>query len=141
VYLIACFLPVLEMRYSSRPNDYMTGWNALAVGWSGIFAGVFGWYANPFGVLALIFALMRQRLVTTILAAAGIAIGCTVLFDIGRELPADEGNVTKMWIVGLMPGFYCWILSFIVLPVFAWFEKPRPILPAAPPAMPVNTHQ
>jgi len=44
---------------------------------------------------------------TAIAALIAILIGLTVLADIGRELPGDEGNVTKTTIIRMLPGFMC----------------------------------
>jgi hypothetical protein len=93
----------------------MLGLRALAVGWSGIFAAVFGWYANPALALALVFAFLKKPTLSMICAAIAIAIACTVLIDLGRELPGDEGGVTKTTIVRVLPGFYIWIGSMAVL--------------------------
>jgi hypothetical protein len=38
---------------------------------------------------------------------------------IGRELPGDEGNVTRTTIVRLLPGCYLWMASLATLPVAA----------------------
>lgn len=122
LYLAACCLPVLDIRKGSTP-DPMWGANALIVGWSGLFAAVFGWYANPFWFVGMIFAIMRKPRIAALFGVIAIAIACTVFTDFGRILPADEGNVTKMRIVGLLPGAYLWFASLLSLPVTAFLAR------------------
>jgi hypothetical protein len=42
---------------------------------------------------------------------------------IGRELPGDEGNVTKTAVIRFLPGCYVWIASLVALPISALFQK------------------
>ncbi len=125
LYLIACCLPALEFKNSDKPNDIMFGLRALAVGWSGIFAGVMAWYANPFWMLGLILALLRKPVFAAVAGVIAIAIALTTFSVIGRELPGDEGGVTKTTVIRLLPGFYVWIASLVALPVTAAFQRAR----------------
>ena len=125
LYAIACCLPALERRQDHAGPDIMLGLRALAVGWSGIFAGVTAWYANPVWLVGLGLAAFRR---TNLAFAAGVVallIGLTVFRDLGRELPADEGNVTKTAIVRVLPGAYVWFASLAALPVAAWLQRGR----------------
>jgi hypothetical protein len=119
LFVIACFLPALEFKNSNSANSIMWGANALAVGWSGIFAGVMPWYANPFWFLGLLLGLFRKPAVVGICGIIGVLIACTIFTVIGRELPGDEGNVTRTTIVRLLPGCYLWMASLATLPVAA----------------------
>jgi dolichol kinase len=125
LYIAACCLPALEFRNSDKPNDIMFGLRALAVGWSGIFAGVVAWYANPFWLLGLILSLLRKPIPAAIAGLIAVAISLTVFTLIGRELPGDEGNVTKTAVIRFLPGCYVWIASLVALPVSALFQKAK----------------
>lgn len=125
LYAISCCLPALEWRKDQSGPDIMLGLRALAVGWSGLFAGVTAWYANPVWLVGLALLAFRR---TNLAAAAGVVallIGLTVFRDIDRELPGDEGNVTKTAIVRVLPGAYMWFASLAALPVAAWLQRGR----------------
>lgn len=123
LYAIACCLPALAFRKTGSPDDIMLGLRALAVGWSGIFAGVFGWYANPLWLLGLALTALRKPTAAAIAGVVAVIIACTVFSDLGRELPGDEGNVTKTAILRVLPGFYVWVASFLVLPIVALLQR------------------
>ena len=123
LFAIACCLPALEWRNSnSTAPDVMLGLRALAVGWSGIFAGVVAWYANPFGLLSLLLAAFRKPLLAAVVGAIAVAIACTTFATVGRELPGDEGNVTRTTVVRLLPGCYVWLASLAILPFSAFLR-------------------
>lgn len=125
LYVIACCLPALEFKNSGSAvaTDVMLGLRALAVGWSGIFAGVFAWYANPAGLVSLILMVLRKPAPSLVFAVIAIALASTTFLLIGRELPGDEGGVTKTTVVKLLPGFYVWMASIVAVPVAAWFPR------------------
>jgi hypothetical protein len=123
LFVAACCTPALEFRHSSGPNTAMWGAAVLGVGWSGIFAGVVAWYANPFWLLGMVLAVFRQRKVGVAAGIIAAIIASTTFFVIGRELPADEGDVTHMAIVRLLPGCYCWLASLVTLPVAALVQR------------------
>lgn len=125
LFALACCLPALQM---TKETNF--GIHCLAFGWLGIFAGVLGWYANVPWIIGLILAAYRKRIPAILFGVLALPLASTVFQDIGRELPADEGNVTKTAIVHLLPGAYLWFLSLAALPITAWFRKP---LPAPPP--------
>jgi hypothetical protein len=118
----ACCLPALEFRNSNKPNDVMFGLRALAVGWSGVFAGVFAWYANPCWVLSLTLGFFRRPMLATLFGVFAILIAASTFSIVGRELPGDEGNVTRTAVIRLLPGFYLWMASMIILPFAAFFR-------------------
>lgn len=123
LFVAACCLPALEFKNSSGPNNAMWGANALAVGWSGIFAGVMAWYANPFWMLGLLAGAFRKPVAAVLLGMVAIAFATTVFGDMGRELPGDEGNVTRTTIIKLLPGCYLWMASLVTLPLVALLQK------------------
>jgi len=125
LYLVACAIPALEWSNSAKPNDVMLGLRAFAVGWSGILAGVLAWYANPFWLLGIILAAFRKPMWTLAPGLIAIAISATIFSDIGRELPGDEGGVTKTAIIKLLPGCYVWMASLVTLPLAALIQKLR----------------
>lgn len=117
LYGIACCLPVLELRHSNGTTDVMLGLRALAIGWSGFFANVHGWFANPLWLTGVVLAFGRKPLPATLAGLAALAVAATTFLALGRELPADEGNVTKMTIVRVLPGAYVWMSSMLLLAV------------------------
>lgn len=128
LYVVACGLPALEFQKSTGVMQVMPGWETLAMGWLGAFVSVFGWYANLFWLYAL-FAGFRQKALHTVLSAAiAVLLGVTAFSMMGRELPGDEGGVTKIVLVRILPGVYCWLGSFAVL-LGAWWIKVERVLP------------
>jgi len=111
VYVVACCLPALQWRDDNKPLEIMLGLRALAVGWSGIFAGVVAWYANPLWLLSLSLAFLRKPWLGSIAGVIALLIALTVFNVVGRELPNDEGGVTKTRIVAVLPGAYVWFIS------------------------------
>jgi hypothetical protein len=112
-YALACCLPALAWKNQGRPPEHeiMLGLRALAVGWSGIFAGIVAWFANPIWLLALGLAYFRKPWLGAIAGTIALLIALTVFSVVGRELPGDEGNVTKTRIVAVLPGAYVWFAS------------------------------
>jgi len=96
--------------------------NLLAVGWSGIFAGVVGWYANPFWVLGLVLGFMGKPKLAAAAGWLAVAIGFTTSSVIGKTLPADEGDVTHMTLVRILPGCYVWLASLGTLALGLFFR-------------------
>lgn len=117
LFLVACALPCLEFREGNGKIDVMLGLRALAVGWSGIFAGITAWYANPVWLLGVAFGFWGNHLVGIFAGAFAVAIGLSTPKVIGRELPADEGNVNKMTLVRVHRGYFVWLASFVSLTV------------------------
>ncbi|MFO0983624.1 MAG: hypothetical protein U1E76_18165 [Planctomycetota bacterium] len=126
LFVIACSLPVLELKQSNGTRDVMLGLRALAVGWSGVFAGVLAWYANPVWLIGVIMGGLRKPIAVAVSGIVALAIASTTFSLIGRELPADEGNVTKMTVIRILPGCYVWLASIAVLPLAALFCRPNP---------------
>ena len=120
LFVLACCLPALQM---AKGNEVSFGVHALGMGWLGLFAGVFGWYANPLWGLGVFFSALRKRVPAILFSVLALPIALTVFNDIGRELPGDEGNVTKTAIVRLLPGAYLWLVSLITLPFAAYLRK------------------
>ncbi|MEO8027016.1 MAG: hypothetical protein ABI823_11105 [Bryobacteraceae bacterium] len=123
LFFAACCIPALEFRSDRNVPDIMFGLRALAVGWSGVFAAVFSWYANPFWFLGMVLGLFRKPLPAGICGVVAIAIALTLLSDLGRVLPADEGGVTHTSIYRMLPGFYVWMASLVMIPVAAILQK------------------
>lgn len=119
LFALACCLPALEFRYSQSPNEGKWGVYVLAFGWCGVFANIYAWLANPLWIIGLI-QVRRQRLWSAaIFGAAALAAAANTFAVIGLELPGDEANVTKMAIIGLLPGCYVWMASLATLPASA----------------------
>jgi hypothetical protein len=123
LFVVACCLPALEFKMSQGPNDVMLGLRALAVGWSGLFAGIMSWYANPFWLLSLVLFFFRKPTWGMAAAVIAIALASSTFGIVGRELPGDEGNVTRMTVIRLLPGCYLWMASLVMLPVAALFQR------------------
>jgi hypothetical protein len=123
LFLLACGMPALEFKKSNGATDVMLGLRALVVGWSGIFAAVTAWYANPFWLLGVTLAHFRKPVFAALAGILAIAIASAVFSIVGRELPGDEGNVTKTTVVKLLPGCYLWLASLVLLPLAALLQK------------------
>jgi hypothetical protein len=117
LFLVACALPCLEFLEGKGKIDIMLGLRALAVGWSGIFAGITAWYANPVWLLGAVMVFWGRPIVGVFAGAFAVVIGLSTRKVIGRELPADEGNVNKMTLVRVHRGYYVWLASFATLTV------------------------
>jgi hypothetical protein len=113
LFIIACCLPALEFN-KEHARDVTMGLNVLVVGWSGIFAGVTGWYANPVWLFAIIMSFVGNNKLAAAGSLLALLIGLTTCSTIGKLLPADEGGVTHMTLVKLLPGAYVWLLSLSV---------------------------
>jgi hypothetical protein len=123
LFAVACCLPALEFSNSGKPNDIMYGLRALVVGWSGIFAGVFAWYANPCWFLSLLLGFFRRPIAAGMLGVSAIVLATFTFGVVGRELPGDEGNVTRTTVIRLLPGCYLWMASMAVLPLAAFLRS------------------
>ena len=120
LFVLACCLPALQM---AKDNEVNFGIHTLAFGWLGLFAGVMGWYANPLWAIGVLFSAFRKRIPAVLFGVLAIPVALTVFGDIGRQLPGDEGNVTKTAIVRLLPGAWLWFASLVSLPIAALFRK------------------
>lgn len=120
LFVLSCCLPSLQM---AKDNEVNFGIHTVAFGWLGVFAGVMGWYANPLWGIGVLFSALRKRIPAIMFGVLAIPVALTVFNDIGRQLPADEGNVTKTAIVRLLPGAYLWLISLISLPIAAFLRK------------------
>jgi len=123
---IACCLPALEFKHSNGANTSMWGVEVLLMGGLGIFVGVGAWYANPFWLAAVVLGFFRKGVLAAVIGIIAIAIAANTFSVIGRVLPADEGDVTHMSVVRLLPGCYVWMASLAVLPLAAFFGKVKP---------------
>lgn len=122
LYILGCALPALEFKKSTGVMQVMPGWETLAMGWLGGFVSVFGWYANLFWLYALFAGFRQKARHTAVSAAIALLIGTSVFWMMGRELPGDEGGVTKIVLVRILPGVHVWLTSFAVL-LGAWWVK------------------
>ena len=67
----------------------------------------------------------RKPLPAALAGLVALAIACSTFWIVGRELPGDEGNVTRTTVIRLLPGFYVWMVSLAALPLAAFFKRPR----------------
>jgi hypothetical protein len=123
LFLVACCLPAVTFKSNTGEIDVMLGLRALAVGWSGIFAGVFAWYANLFWLTGMILVWLRKPVPGMVLGIIALLIAYSAFALVGRVLPADEGNVNHNTVVKPLPGSYVWMVSLVLLPVAALFQK------------------
>jgi hypothetical protein len=124
LFLAACALPALEFKRSWGPPEVWRGWEVLAFGWNGVFFYILGWLANPLWIASLVYALPGKPKA----AVAGwlaLLFAATILIDMRRTLPGDEGGVTTQTISRLLPGFYFWIASLLTLPVCTLIQRTR----------------
>jgi hypothetical protein len=132
LFTLGCCLPALEFKHSNGPNSAMWGVEVLLMGCLGILVGIGAWYANPFWLIGMVLGLFRKGMLAAIAGIIAIAIAANTFTIIGRVLPADEGDVTHMTVVRLLPGCYVWMASLVVLPLAAIFRKPKPEPAIAP---------
>lgn len=125
LFLIACASPALTFRRSSGDMEEWPGFQALVVGWLGLLFKQIAWYANPVMVLSLVFLLFRRWLTAMIIALVALAIAANTLLLFSRDLPADEGNVIKLRLERLSPGFYFWLASIVTIIVGAIILRRR----------------
>jgi len=78
-------------------------------------AGYIASTLNPVLVLSLVFFLFRRWLTAIVIALVALAIAANTFLLFSRDLPADEGNVIKLRLERLGPGFYFWIASIVAV--------------------------
>jgi hypothetical protein len=125
LFLLACACPALTFRRSSGDMESWPGFQALMMGWLGLLFKQIAWYANPVIVLSLVFLLLRRWLTAMIIALVAFAIAANTLLLFWRDLPADEGNVIKLRLEHLSPGFYFWVASIVTVIVGAIILRRR----------------
>ena len=101
-------------------RDSMLGFVALLIGWLGLFVGQFAWFANLFWGLGLLLLLLGRPRGAIVVIACGFLIALHTFAVIGKELPGDEGGVTRMVVSGAGPGTYLWLSSFLTLLIASW---------------------
>jgi hypothetical protein len=122
-YAAACSTPALEL--SGKEHTYLFGVLALFYGPLVVLIGQFAWFANPVWLIALLLVLagrLRAGIVASLLAFV-VATHAWALF--GREIPGDEGGVTKYYLKSMQIGFYLWLLTFILLAAGAALAQRR----------------
>jgi len=124
-FVIACASPALVFLKTGGGTEQWPGFQVLVVGWLGILVEQFAWCANLVMALSLIFLLFRRWLAAAILALVALAIAADTLLLFSHEVPADEGNVNKLQLVHLGPGFYFWVASMVVVVVGAIILRRR----------------
>ena len=72
--------------------------------------------------MSLVLAYLRRPMLATVFGIIAVALAATTISIVGRELPGDEGNVTKTTVIRLLPGFYVWIASIAVVPLTAFWR-------------------
>ena len=125
LFLIACVCPALTFRRSSGDVESWPGFQTLMMGWLGLLFKQIAWYANPVIVLSLVFLLFRRWLAAMIIALVAFAMAANTLLLFSRDLPADEGNVIKLRLDHLSPGFYFWIASIVTVIIGAIILRRR----------------
>lgn len=108
MYLLACFLPVLNTEY----KDYR-GWWLLAFGWSGVFILQFAWLANPLLWGAWILILARRWGLAMILGILAFFVGLNTFTVSG--IPPFPPAVSSIPVSGLGIGAYVWFGSIIAI--------------------------
>ncbi|HEV7508478.1 MAG TPA: hypothetical protein VGS07_26595 [Thermoanaerobaculia bacterium] len=112
-FVVACATPALVL--DGKEHTVMFGAQALIEGPLAVFIGQLSWFANPLWLLAALLVLLSRfkGAATVSLLAFAVANHAWALF--GREIPGDEGNVTKLYLTSFHIGFYLWLLSFLIL--------------------------
>ena len=115
LFTIACACPALNFRRSDGDMQIWLGLHVLEMGWLGLMFKQIAWCANPVLVLSLVFFLFRRWLTAIVIALVALAIAANTFLLFSRDLPADEGNVIKLRLERLGPGFYFWIASIVAV--------------------------
>lgn len=125
LFILACGLPALEFKKNTGAVEVTSGGAALALGWLGLFCGIYAWCANFVWLYAIVVGFLGKAERCSLAGIVALAIGLTVFLAIGREIPGDEANVTRMALVRLLPGCCVWLASLAVLPAAYLLSKAR----------------
>ncbi|MFY9823450.1 MAG: hypothetical protein WAM82_18865 [Thermoanaerobaculia bacterium] len=112
-FLAACACPALE--FNGKEHSVMLGAQALFQGPLAFLVGQFAWLANPLELLAVVLVLRRRFWGATAVSFLGFAVANHAWALLGREIPGDEGGVTKLYLSSFHLGFFLWLLSFLLL--------------------------
>jgi hypothetical protein len=132
IFVIAPWLPALDLTRQDGNSDQYPGWPLLFFGWLGVFGVLdlkfyaIGWLANPLfaiGSLVLLFDRFDKRRIATIVlfAAAIFSLGGFLL----KEIMMDEG-VSTAAVTGHNFGFWLWLAAI-------WFNFLAAIVVKLPP--------
>ena len=122
-FVAACATPALVL--DGKEHTVMFGAQALLEGPLAVLIGQLSWLANPLWLLAVLLVLLSRFKGAAILSVLAFAVGNHAWALFGREIPGDEGGVTKLYLTSLHPGFYLWLLSFLILAVGALIARSR----------------
>ena len=125
VHLGSWIAPALQFDMTSGGPWIPRGWEVAFLGVQALLVGNFGWLANVFYAPSLIAALLAWWRTAATFAAAAVLVGFHSLALIGKEVPADEGNVNQMVLVHLRAGFYLWMSSMVVMVLASLWHRRR----------------
>jgi hypothetical protein len=119
-YVAACATPALHLAGRENTLGERSSMSGLAAFFSGFFAlfeGQFAWLANPLGLIALILLFRRRYDASQLLSLAAFLVAQQTWFLVGTVIWGDEAGVKKELVTSLGPGFYLWLLGFLLLAV------------------------
>lgn len=113
LYVASCLTTALIFKREGAPDEFMPGWNVLAVGWVGVLLNQWGWFANPFWLVALVCGFLRFFKAGKIIVCTGLVISVvSIVMLYSQEIPANEGMVgppSKLSSLGI--GFWLWMAA------------------------------
>jgi hypothetical protein len=116
LYLASLFLPALhtemQPQYGGLTDvkaSFWNGWQVLMFGAAGILDGTPAWYSNPLLLVSAVLYAKRRRSCFFVSCAALSLAFSSVLY---KEMWNDRDPPEQ--IVGYGPGFYLWMLSFLI---------------------------
>jgi hypothetical protein len=112
-FVAACATPALVL--DGKEHTVMFGAQALLEGPLAVLIGQLSWLANPLWLLATLLVLLSRFKGATAVSLAAFAVANHAWALFGREIPGDEGGVTKLYLTSIHLGFYLWLLSFLIL--------------------------
>jgi hypothetical protein len=111
LYALACATPCLEFQKDGRLWIW-NGLDSLGGGWIGLFFSQFAWLANPLWLAGLLLLAWRRWTAAMICALLALLFAANTFLLLHKQLPGDEGGMTRMELQRLLVGFYFWLASF-----------------------------
>ena len=117
VHLVSWIAPALQFDTTSEGQWVPRGLEVALLGWQALLVGNFAWLANILYFPGLVMVLLRLWRTAALLGTVALAVGLHTLALVGKDVPADEGGVTRMALAHPRAGFYLWMASMAVVAV------------------------
>jgi hypothetical protein len=119
-WIAACCLPALNLVGKANTLGESTTMSGVAAFFSAFFAMFdrqYAWMANPLAILAACLVAARKVWPARVAAVLAILVAQHTWKLVGTEIIGDEGGVKKYLVTSLGPGFYLWVLSFVLIAI------------------------